>query len=382
MATSSMKPRLRWLVLLAAAFAVSAALAACGGSSDDSSTSAGEATTETSDGGAGGLAAAEEVVAEYSERPTQIPISTPIGKPVPPGKTVVYLNCGLPTCAFQYEIIKEAAEILGWTAKSVANDGTPEGVSKAWEQVLTMKPDGVIYSATPKAQIEKQLAAAEKAGITVAAYSVPDSPGGGISFVAATFPEQQTVGKLLAAWPVADSGEEPEIVLVNLALPVLDYFKEQFHKELPKFCSGCKVSDLDIPLTATNSAERISAFLRGHSGVKYVVLTDNSLAAGLPAALRSAGLNDVQVIGDAATPETLQQLAGGEIPAIVSFAYYEILYSDMDAIARAEAGVPLLKSLENPLPYWYITAENQESDEVVFPVVKNYKEQFEKLWGK
>jgi ribose transport system substrate-binding protein len=373
--------RIGWLAVLVAALVAAVVVAGCGSSDSDSESTQSGTTAAGSGGGSQGLEAAEQVVAKYSERPTQIPISTPIGKPVPAGKTVVYLNCGLPTCAFQYGIIKEAAEVLGWSAKSVANDGTPEGVDKAWEQVLAMKPDGVIYSGTPRAQIEKQLLQAEDEGITVAAYSVPDKVGDGIDFIAATFEDQKPASTMLAAWPVADSGEEPEIVLVNLALPILTYIKEEFHTEIPKFCE-CKVDDLEIPLTATDSAQRIASYLRGHSSVKYLALTDNSLASGLPAALRSAGLSDVKVIGVAATPETLQQLAGEEISRIVSFPYYEILYSDVDAIARAEAGVPLLKAIEHPLPYWYITAENQESTEQVFPLVKNYKEQFEKLWGK
>lgn len=386
--TEVSRPRPQWLSVMLAmlVIVIAIAIAGCGDDDDDGGGGGGGAAeTETTGAGNAGLQAAQEVVAEYSERPTEIPVTTPIGKPVPAGKTVVYINCGLPTCTFQYGIVKEAAGHLGWTAKSLRTTGQPESLKEVWNQIIQLKPDGVIYSGAQREPFDQQLREAEELGITVAAYSIPEPPTDGIQFVAATFEDQEATPKLLAAWVADDSEGSANTVLVNLGgFPVLDYFKETFHEYYQEYCSDCEVDDLNIPLSAlgTDLTQRIVAYLRGHPDIEYVALTDNSLNSALPAALKTAGIEGIKVVGAAATPETLQQMSRGELPVMTSFPYYEILYSDIDAIARAAAGVEVLDALEAPLPYWYITQENQLSSDQAYPIVEDYQEQFKELWGK
>src|SRR5690349_2678337 len=79
-------------------------LTACGGGST-------AATPGASSGGAAaasGLAEAKAHVAEAETRPTQINITTPVSKPVPTGKKIMFISCGGSNCALESDIIKSA----------------------------------------------------------------------------------------------------------------------------------------------------------------------------------------------------------------------------------------------------------------------------------
>ena len=67
--------------------------------------------------GAGANVAAAQTLAEQATtRPTSIGLTKPIGKPVPTGKKIVYISCGVEACEIQGDIIKQGAADLGWTA--------------------------------------------------------------------------------------------------------------------------------------------------------------------------------------------------------------------------------------------------------------------------
>src|SRR5690242_12723693 len=74
-------------------------LAACSSSKKSTAGTAGTSAAGGSSSSDAGLAAAQALVAKYSQQPTQIPASTPIGKPIPKGKTVVFVSCGTPNCS-------------------------------------------------------------------------------------------------------------------------------------------------------------------------------------------------------------------------------------------------------------------------------------------
>ena len=67
-------------------------------------------------------------------RPTRLPraadpeltVTEPIGKPIPTGKKIAFVSCGVEACAVQGPILAGGREDLGWTVEQVATDGTPE----------------------------------------------------------------------------------------------------------------------------------------------------------------------------------------------------------------------------------------------------------------
>ena len=71
----------------------------------------------------------------------------------------------------------------------------------------------------------------------------------------------------------------------------------------------------------------------------------NALGAGLPAALRAAGLADkVKIVGQSGDTQTFQDLKAGNIEAVVPYDYYSVDYLMLDALARHFAGVPAART--------------------------------------
>src|SRR5512132_3227034 len=118
--------------VVAALLAVAAiAVTACGSSSDTSSSSGSSGASS-----AGALTAADKLAAQWQQRPTQIPVTQPVGKPIPTGKRIDFINCGVTSCTILYNNLSQAAKTLGWTVKQINTQGTPETVQAAWKQAV------------------------------------------------------------------------------------------------------------------------------------------------------------------------------------------------------------------------------------------------------
>ena len=76
------------------------------------------------------------------------------------------------------------------------------------------------------------------------------------------------------------------------------------------------------------------SFLRSHPDTKYVIQSTDSLFTGLPAALKAAGLNDVKIFGEGPGYANLKNIATGDQAGSMAFAFYEIMFGAVDAIAR------------------------------------------------
>ncbi len=106
-----------------------------------------------------------------------------------------------------------------------------------------------------------------------------------------------------------------------------------------------------------DAPDRIVSYLRSHPQVNYVVLSvSNALGAGLPAALKAAGLADkVKLVGQSGDTLTFQDMAAGNIESVVPFDYYAVDYLMLDALARHFAGVPVEQAQPPP---WIVTPDN------------------------
>ncbi|MFH5821883.1 sugar ABC transporter substrate-binding protein [Georgenia sp. AZ-5] len=357
------------LVILIVAF-----LTACGGANAGSSTG----TTDQA-----GLEKAEAMVAEYSQRPTEIPNDEPITAPIPEGKRVTFISCGAPACTLEADIVRQATDQLGWSLDVINTDGTPEKVKGAWQQILRTKPDGVIYTANERAVFNDELRQATEMGISVVGCCTTDPVGDGLDFVIGTPEQTEEAGRVMGAWMVARSGGHAKTVYVDVpAFKILGSIKQGYVDTLKETCpENCTTDTLEIPITAVGKdvPDRIVSYLRAHPDVKYVAIATESIAGGLPAAMNAAGLNDVVVIGNGPDETTLQYVTSGQREATTAFAYYEEMFSLVDALARKFAGVPMEK--EVVVPEWILTEENIPDDTKLFPLVEDNNEQYFELWG-
>jgi ABC-type sugar transport system substrate-binding protein len=360
--------------------ALGAALVAasgCGSDSDDGPVAA---------AGGPGITAAKSLAQEASARPTTLELAQPVGKEIPTGKKIVYISCGVEACEIQGDIIKEGASLLGWTAETIGTDGSPEQLQNAFQTALRQGADGVILNAVTRSVVAKQLEEAQDKGVAFVTASSVEKTGDGILANIADTRNSGRIGERLAAQIVSDSGGDANTLYVNIsAFQILKTLGDQFESSYKKYCPECEYGSIDIPVTSLgrDAPDRIVSYLRSHPDVNYVMLSvSNALGAGLPAALKAAGLADkVKIIGQSADSQTFQDLQAGNIKAVVPFDYYTVDYLMLDALARHFAGA---KVEEQFPPLWIVNPDNmpEGATEGLFPVVENYQDQFKKVWGK
>ena len=369
------------IAVLAAVTLVASACSSSGGSGGGggSTPAGGDLSTSTSSQ----VAAAEAFIQKYSERPTQIPVTAKVDKPIPTGKTIYFISCGTPECAQEADIIKQATDALHWTLQTINTDGTPETEKSAFDQATRAKPAGILYTAIDKSVFASNIPAIHAAGGILSACCITDPiSSDGIDYGVEIPTQTGFVGQLQAAWVGGDSGGNAHTVFVNIpSIPILTFAQTQFKAKLPSFCPNCSYDKLDIPITALGKdvPQRVVSYLRAHSDVKYVVMSTDSLAVGLPAALKAAGLNDIKIVGQGATATNLQYLRAGQQAVSVAFPFYESMFMMVDAVVRHAAGVPIVASVTPP--QWLLTKDNAPTTSKIFPIVENVVDQFKALWG-
>jgi ABC-type sugar transport system substrate-binding protein len=364
---------------------IGAVLGAVSGCGSDSGGSA--STGSTAGGSAGpGVSEAQALAQKATTRPTTIGLTTPVGKPIPTGKKVAFISCGVEACEIQGDIIKQGAADLGWTASTIGTDGSPEQLQNAFKTALRQGADAVILNAVNRATVAKQIEEAKQKGVAFVTCCSIEPTGDGILQNVAGKANSARIGENLAAKIVADSGGKANTLFVNIsAFQILQSLSKQFGSSYKQFCPDCAYASLDIPITSLgkDAPDRIVSYLRSHPQVSYVLLSvSNALGAGLPAALRAAGLSDkVKLVGQSADTQTFQDLQAENIKSVVPFDYYGVDYLMLDALARHFAGAAPLSALP---PIWIVTPDNmpEAATKGLFPVVENYRDEFKKIWGK
>jgi ABC-type sugar transport system substrate-binding protein len=394
--------RRRKLLLPAILVAGALTATACGSDSSSSdttaaggaeTTAAGTETTAAAGGAttaaandATGAAKAKEIVEKYSKRPETIGLDTPVGKEIPTGKSLYFISCGVEACEAEADLVKQAADLLGWTFTKVSTDGTPQQIQNAWEQIVREKPDGVIYTATPRSQIEQYITQAAANGTAIAACCITDAPENGIIWTTSTPEQLGDLAEPMAAWVVDDAAQAgndaPGVLYVDLPdFPILSSLATAFEMNFTELCPDCAYEKLDVGLADLQSApDNIVSFLRANPDTKYVITSTDSPFVGLPAALKAAGLDDVKVFGEGPSTANLTNIANGDQAGTMAFAFYEIMFGAVDAIARKIAGAEVQPGFAPP--NWILNKDNLPSSTEFFPVVPDIVEQFTALWGK
>jgi ABC-type sugar transport system substrate-binding protein len=375
---------MRWrgtggLMLAAAACCTLAACGSDGAASAGDDASAEAASTASS---SSAISEAQTLVKEARTRPTAIPTREPVGKPIPSGKTLSFISCGNEDCTNQAKVVKQATDILGWKLIVHNTDGTPPTLKSAFGQVVRERPDGLIYNATDRSLIDKELLALERLKIPAAACCILQKPGQGITFVSEGPEDEVAKGKVMAAWFVVDSGGKGSTVYVDIPdFKILAPLGDGYIDESKRLCPECTAERLKIPFTSLgkDAPNRIVSYLRAHPDVKHVALAIDQIGTGLPAALKAAGLGDVKLIGESPTATSYQYIRSGLQSVTAVYDMYGDMFAQVDAVARATVGVPQVSSAPN---VWLVDKDNILDDKGVFPMVADNNAQYAKLWGR
>jgi ribose transport system substrate-binding protein len=379
--------------LVPVALAATALVAAGCGSSDDSdstSTSApaastAAATTEAAatDSGGGQFAEIKAQVEKLTERPTQIPQTTPLDKPPAKGKTISYLQCGAPVCVTLGEYLTEAAQAVGWKVNVIDEGGTPETVKAAWGEAVRQKPDAIVPTGGfPHEIFGDELKQAKSMNIPVVGHSeaVPADPATGFISMASGPERQKQIGTDEANWIISSTDGDANVFFVDSGYPInglqLQALKEQLAAECP---DTCKVESYQAPVTSIGKdlAGKVASQLQAHPDTNYLVPAFGDMAIGIPAALAASSIKQPPMLTQEPSAPNMADIRKGDLVSL-NGSGPESMWGIVDVLARYfnDEDYPT----EIPLPSWFITKDNAPAEDT-FPTVVDYQEQFKKLWG-
>jgi ribose transport system substrate-binding protein len=380
------------------------AIAACGSSSSSSSSASsgsgatasasttsgasGTTSSSSSSSSASAFAAAQQANAHYEQRPTSIGITTPVGAPIPKGKTIDFIQCGVPACAVEGSILRSATNLLGWKLVSVNAGSTPQTITAAYQQAITNKPDAVIGSGYPRALFAPEVKTLASMHIPVLEAFVADSTGNGMYVVGG--PKLNAIqGKEVADYLLANSTNTKETFgsVVPSGFPNMVQENTAFQAEIKSQCSGCSVKPLIVPVTSIGSdlPTRVSTFLTANPSIAATWLGYDDMVSGIPVALKGAGIMSAKLATISMNSTVASSIKSGDyVQTGIGVSFPETYWREIDLLARMFAGKSFKVDLNDAtLPVWTITKSNLPSNAgaTLFANVVNYQQQFKKLWG-
>jgi hypothetical protein len=243
------------------------------------------------------------------------------------------------------------------------------------------------YIAFPTAVIQRQLrkAAAAKIAVVPAASEEKDIPGS-VGIVYGTgYLEKGVEASGEYAGSKVPAGS-------TVALPTVLGFDDAATKAtnaaitagVKKTCPTCTTKVVPIPPSQIPDAPKIIAnAARTDPKMKWIQSSlDSVTGKGLTAALRGAGLTDVKYGGTGAIEDGVQRVRGGEEEFVEVYPIRELGWQVADMMARHFAGASVAPDGGGVGPDpWIITKSNVPPTNT-FPIVADYQQQFQRLWGK
>jgi ABC-type sugar transport system substrate-binding protein len=370
------RPRRLLAVFLASAFCWSAA--GCGGTG--AADSEGGASDEAS------AAEAEARLAPYLSEVENIAVSTPLTSRPESGKLLYLIRYNIPVAAALDEPTAEAAEALGWELRVLPVDPTdPQAQSNAMKQAVAEGADFIEVSAASEQSMGPGLEAAKEAGIPVFLQAGTTEPAGQQNGIYGNSTDQYVQDAVLRLLDIviADSKGGGDVLLLSAPdYPILVAVAEAAEEQFPENCPQCSlhIENVSAPdLTGGAAPSLTVATLRKNPQIKYVVASFDALASGLPQALKSAGLDDIQVLVVAPDATMVPGLADGSFTAFAMYPSKSLAWLAVDQLARHSLGMDVDQQAHGIEPYPIWTSDNAP-DEGTFDGVSDYQAQYKKLW--
>jgi ribose transport system substrate-binding protein len=359
-------------------------LTACGEVSDAGSDRGTERVTEQ---------LGELVEGDFSPPPTEAP--TPVAD-----KDVWIISAWqqVGALAYQAERVTEAAELLGWDAKTCDGQNNANGGwSACVRQAVAAGADGLVMLSVDCAPVKQALVEARAEGVTIASYSGFDcddpAQGGGEPLFDAPATHLATeptiaqwyteLGRRRAQVAIAATDGEARVLHVSFkGVTFGDYVAEGFREGMAE-CAGCEI--VDTVEVAASEVPQIrqkfeSALVKAVDANVVAVDVDYFFTAGIQPALVAANRPDLTVVGSECQLDDLGYIASGkgEQFCFGTSAGYRA-YSTVDALNRAFHG-------EDPAPagvgFQLVTKDDNlpaEGEQFEGPV--DYVAAYREAWG-
>ena len=286
------------------------------------------------------VSAAQAAIAPYTGKPSAFPITEPLSKKLPSGTKFAFLQCSTTVCGLVAKVLQPAVAAIGGTFTAVNSGSTAQTSQAAASSLLALKPDVVLLSGIEPSIFGDSLKNLSSAGIKVVSISISkDVAPYGVTFnyIGADLTEQN--GKLMADWVVANNKGADTVFYGVPAIEFSDRMQQSFEDELKKNCPSCKVRTvpIDVATMGKTSARTVVTDLQAHPSTTVAVFASSEVAAGLPAAMKAAGLKTA-TLGYAPTPGGLQDIKDGGLTEGLAVDLAVSIWVAVDAAARLVLG--------------------------------------------
>jgi ribose transport system substrate-binding protein len=360
--------------------AVASALLLLAGCGDKGASSS--ATISDSD-----RAKAQAVIAPLEGKPSAFPITEPLSSPVPAGSRIAYVDNGDALVALMYQLMKPAAEALGVDLYTVRAGTSASGVATAFSTVAQQKPAAVINTAIDPALWENQRKTLIAEGVPIVSLGTlaPASAGLVQPNSEAAFENQ---GRLQAAWLVANHDKAVDAALyIHRELAYSKAVVDGFEAGMKEFCPSCKTRVVEIPITeiGNKAPQRIVSDLQSHPDTDAMVFQSSAVVTGLPAALKVAGLDHVEIVGANPVPTNLQYLKDKQETVELGADLNTLAWTAIDTAARLITGQKLQQNVADgsALVQQFLEPKDITFDPTHgFSAYPDVADRFKALWGK
>jgi len=346
-------------------------------SSGTSASSPAAVSSPVAASGAGAAAAAAE------KDPAHILQTTPLTRK--PGKhLLIYVNPGVSGGVEIGQGEQAAAKALGWSYKTLSySNENPTSLVTAMKQALQFKPVAVSFSGAAQSVWANEVSAYQQAGVLI----LPTAAGPGVTInktVPANIGDFTDAGKSMGSWFISTTAGKGNALEVDVpALPVLTESLTGMNQVLKAQCPGCKTTTLDATLTQIGGNSLVSAIvskLRGNPSIKYVISSYLPFTAGLPAALKAAGLTGITYAGAQPDPSDLQAIQGGG-EAMAAIQNNVLLgWMAVDSIARASEGMTVPPGDGGAPSQLVVKSNSSTTNLLAYALPPSYQQEFKTLW--
>ena len=368
--------------------------AGCGDSSDSSDAAASGASSDATSGAAQPASGSNDsVVAEaqarldpYVQPITSIGDFTPLPS-APPKKSVYVVRNNVPVAALVDAPIEAAAEALGWEVTINAVDPTdPQAQGNAMEQGVAAGADYILVVSGSAESMGAGLDAAKEAGVPVfleGGTTKAEGEANGIYSNSGSGNIENAVARLMDEVIIDSNGTGKALVVSVPDYPILATLTDEVKKEFEPACPDCSMETLNISIPDLFNAaapQQIVSALRKDPDIDYLVMSFDSLAAGVPEALSTAGLTKVKLLLAAPDPTQVPLLADGTYMAEALQPVETLMWAVFDEMGRYSVGVDTESEKHDlpPFPVW--TKDTLPAGATKFEGPDGYQDQWKALW--
>jgi ribose transport system substrate-binding protein len=158
---------------------------------------------------------------------------------------------------------KEAATVAGWTLSTMDCYGMANRRPEAFSRALALKPDAIILADVDAAEMQKELAQAQKQNIQVIGWhaSATIGPANGLFTNVGSDPKE--AGQIAALFAVADSKGKAGVVVLADATNAYSAAKSSAIVDIIKQCQGCSLLAVEqSPVDANERATQFAALTK------------------------------------------------------------------------------------------------------------------------